>query len=385
MKKRIISLLFLICFLCSCQFSGGQDSVADLEENSTISELPTEQRVSVLCTGDNLIHGAIYMQAHARGNYNSYDFNYLYENVSPFLKDYDLCYINQETLINSVYEPSTYPTFSSPPELGGYLYSMGFRVFSIANNHTYDKGAGGIDATLSYWSKMPDDVLVTGLYTDSDDYMNIPLYEKNGITFAFLAYTEHTNGLPTPVGANAHVIYTSNEAVLEQQIRLANELADVVVVLPHWGVENSHIVSDAQRILAQKMCNWGADVILGTHPHVLQDIEWMVNEFTGENTLIIYSLGNFVSAQSTPDNLIGGFFTFDVVKYEDTIQIENIHFYPVVTHYGYNHSNITAYLYTDYSEEMALVHGVRSEYPYFNYAYIETVVRASIDDEYLNF
>lgn len=386
MKKQIVALLLLISVLLNgCQFSGVQGNSTVPEENSTTEEVPVEQRVSVLCTGDNLIHGAIYMQAHARGNYSSYDFDYLYKNVSSFINNYNLCYINQETLINNVYEPSTYPTFSSPPELGSYLYNMGFRVFSISNNHTYDKGAGGIEATLSYWESMPNDVLVTGLYTNVDSYINIPLYEKDGIVFAFLAYTEHTNGLPTPANASAHVIYTNNEEVLEQQIKLANELADVVVVLPHWGVENSHTVSDAQRMLAQKMCNWGADVIVGTHPHVLQDIEWLTNEATNENTLIIYSLGNFVSAQSTPDNLIGGFFTFDVVKNETGIQIENVLFTPVITHYGYNYSNITAYLYTDYSEELAYAHGVRSEYSYFNYSYIETVVRNTISDEYLHF
>ena len=382
MKKKLFSIVILLSvFLSSFLPTNASSQVVSSPEQNLEEVAP--QRVSFLATGDNLIHGAIYMQALQRGNGNYYDFDFLYENISDFMHGYDLCYINQETLINSTYAPSTYPRFSSPPELGLTLYNLGFRVFSISNNHTYDLGAGGIDATLEYWNSMPNDIYLTGLYTNYTNYYNIPIYEMNGITFAFLAYTEHTNGLPTPYNSNAYVVYTSEEEILERQIRFANTLADVVVIIPHWGVEGTHTVSEAQRALANKMCIWGADVILGSHPHVLQEIEWLENNETGNRTLVIYSLGNFASAQSAPDNLIGGFFTFDIIKDNMYINFENVSFYPLITHYGYNYSNITVYPYSEYSNNLAINHGIRDNYPIFSLEYIDLVLKNTIDKEFL--
>ena len=382
MKKKLIPVILLFfVFLSSCQTDTTQSQISYTSELASEETLP--QRVSFLAVGDNLIHGAIYMQALSRGNGINYNFDFVYDNIFDYMQDYDICYINQETLINSAYAPSTYPRFSSPPELGTTLYDLGFRIFSISNNHTYDLGASGIDATLEYWYSMPNDIYLTGLNMNNTNLYNIPVYEENGITFAFLAYTEHTNGLPTPSNSNAYVIYTSEEDILEKQIRFANTLVDVVIVIPHWGVEGTHTVSDAQRILANKMCTWGADVILGSHPHVLQEIEWLENNETENRTLVIYSLGNFVSAQSAPDNLIGGFFTFDIIKDNMHISFENVSFYPIITHYGYNYSNITLYPYSEYSNDLANNHGVRNNYPIFSLDYIDMVLKNTITDEFL--
>ena len=374
-KKGLASLL--VCLM----LAGCQNAVVPDEPVQTPPQPEPPKTVRFLAAGDDLIHGSIYLQAERRAaaaGESGYDFGYLYENVAPFLQDRDLCYINQETLINDVYAPSTYPCFSSPAELGGELYDMGFRIFSVSNNHTYDKGAGGIAATRAYWAQMPADTAVFGLYTDPKSDDAICLYEKNGITFAFLAYTEHTNGIPTPSNSEAAVVYTSDEETMEWQIRRARELADVVVVAPHWGVEGSHHVTDAQRTLAAKMCGWGADVILGSHPHVLQD------ETTQRNALVIYSLGNFVSAQSAPDNLISGFFTFDVTLHPDgRVEITSPLLHPLVTHYSSGYRDITAYLYSDYTPELAAAHGVRANYPRFSYDYIGQVLKQTIQQEYL--
>ena len=125
----------------------------------------------------------------------------------------------------------------------------------MSNNHSYDKGAQGIAATLRFWDDMPDDVVTTGLYAGEADYGNIPIQEKEGVRIAYLAYTETTNGLPTPSDAAANVIYTSQEDVIQQQIELARQQADIVVVGVHWGVEGSHTPTDAQRALGQKIAD----------------------------------------------------------------------------------------------------------------------------------
>ena len=149
-------------------------------------------------------------------------------------------------------------------------------MFSLSNNHTYDKGASGIAATLRFWGSMPEDVVTTGLWKGESDYGRIPLQTVNGVTIAYLSYTEHTNGiLPEQHPWQANVIYTSQTDVIEQQVQAARQLADFVVVGVHWGVEDSHAIADPQRTLAQNLADWGADLIIGTHPHVLQDAQWL--------------------------------------------------------------------------------------------------------------
>ena len=147
-------------------------------------------------------------------------------------------------------------------------------MFSLSNNHTYDKGAAGIAATLRFWETMPEDVITTGLWKGEADYGRIPIQTVDGVNIAYLSYTEHTNGIPRNSKMAANIIYTSQQDVMEQQVRAARQEADFVVVGVHWGVEDSHNITQAQRTLAQSLADWGADVIIGTHPHVLQDAEW---------------------------------------------------------------------------------------------------------------
>ena len=378
MKKRYFIVFTVLLFLTAYLFVSSQKS------NTIPEESKQEHRVSFVAAGDNLIHGAIFLQAKARANGNGYDFSTVYEHIAPLLGKYDLAWINQETLINDVYVPTTYPRFSTPAEMGAQLYKLGFRIFSLSNNHVYDYGAGGILATRKFWNTMPEDILTCGLIaSNSDGTEEIPTYKKNGIVFAFLSYTEHTNGIPTPSNTTETVIYTKDEEKIEKQIRLARTIADFVIVAPHWGVEDSHTVTTAQRNLAQKMCSWGADVIIGTHPHVIQPIETLVDEQSGRKTLVAYSLGNFVSAQAKPDNLLGELLTFDAVKTDKSAYIENIAFVPIVTHYNQSCTNITIYPLSDYTSELAETHGIRGSYGKFGLAYIQAVFKQNISAEYL--
>lgn len=359
------------------------------ESESTESEPdpePVIRKVSYSAVGDNLIHGSIYLQGAKRAaeSDKDYDFTYLYQDFQDFLTGYDVNYINQETLITDELPPSHYPCFASPGEIGRETYRLGWRVFSSSNNHSYDKGAEGISSTLRFWDSMPEDTVNFGYYRDEEDYRNIRKHTVNDITIAYLAYTQYTNGIPTPTDAEAHVIYTSQTDIIEQQITQANQEADVVIVAVHWGVEDSHTVTDAQKTLAAQMGNWGADVILGTHPHVIQTIETLTNE-DGSSTLCAYSLGNFVSAQSRPDELIGIALSFDLLLDEqNSLSIENVQAHPVVTHYGTNYSDIRVLLLKDYAAEEALTHGVRSQYPHFDQEYIKQVILDYIPEEYIN-
>lgn len=349
---------------------------------------PVTTTLRFSATGDNLIHAPIYKQAARRAAEGQrYDFDYCYEHLLDFYAAQDVNWINQETLCSKELEPSTYPCFSTPGECAEALYRAGIRVFSLSNNHTYDKGAKGIAATLRFWDEMPEDVVTTGLWYGESDYGTIPLQTVNGVTIAYLSYTDHTNGIPQSSAMTANVIYTSQRDVMEQQVRRARELADFVVVGVHWGVEDSHKITQTQRDLAQQLSDWGADVILGTHPHVVQDAEWKTS-VDGRQTFVAYSLGNFLSTQSKPDQLIGAILTLELNKTTDPdgsvhCAVASPQLHPTVTHYDAGKSNVRTYLFRDYTSELAQAHGVQAAYPSFGIEYIQNVLQANINSAFL--
>ncbi len=346
--------------------------------------------VQFSATGDNLIHLGIYSfaarTAASAGEGAAYDFSPSYENVATFYEQFDVNWINQETLINDAFEAATYPYFSTPIEMGYALYDIGFRVFSLSNNHTYDKGALGVASTLEFWDSMPDDVIDVGLW-DEEAYDDIPIQEVDGVTIAYLAYTFSTNGIPEPSDTIARVIYTTELELIEYQVSLAKTLADFVIVGVHWGIEDSHTISTSQTSLAQRLTNCGADVIIGTHPHVLQDGEWLTAE-DGSETFVIYSLGNFISTQSSAPNLIGGVLDITLQKTQAvdgtvTCEVLSPTVHITVTHYEWSKQNTRVYLYSDYTEELAATHGVRETDTRFSYSFIGETILANISEEFL--
>ena len=350
---------------------------------------PEFATVNISAVGDNLIHSSIYKQAAARSTDGGYDFTYAYENAVPLIRDADMAIINQETLIcNDKYEPSTYPRFNSPVALGDHMLEIGFDVFTIANNHTLDKNEDGLQACLDYWGSR-ENAIVAGAYRNAEDRANIRTGEFEGITFSFLSYTEYLNGLYLPEGSVMEIGDAFDVDTIVKEITAAKEISDVCIVAMHWGVENSDVISDYQRSTAKTLVDAGADIIIGNHPHVLRDIEEIERE-DGSTALCAYSLGNFISAQSVGQNLIGGVLNFDVTmrvdeKAEENQRpiIDNIEFIPVITHYDGNYHDIRIYPLDMYTRELADSHGVKSMSK-FGYEYIFEILNKNISDKYLD-
>lgn len=192
------------------------ESPAVSEELAVPEPQPVVTTLRFSATGDNLIHEPIYSQAARRAaEGEGYSFDYCYMDLLDFYAQQDINWINQETLCSKELAPSTYPCFSTPGECAEALYRAGFRVFSLSNNHTYDKGAAGIAATLRFWETMPEDVITTGLWKGEADYGRIPIQTVDGVKIAYLSYTEHTNGIPRNSKMTANIIYTSQQDVME--------------------------------------------------------------------------------------------------------------------------------------------------------------------------
>ena len=351
---------------------------------------PTVQTVRFSASGDNLIHEGLYNQARRRAaeaGQDGYDFTFAYENLRDFYAGYDVNWLNQETLVNDAFEPSGYPLFSTPTGITDALYDIGFRVFSLSNNHSYDKGAQGIESSLEHWNSMPEDVLTAGFYPLTEEAAaqsdGLVYQTANGITIGYLSYTQYTNGISTPAGAEHGVIYLDDTETIAAQMAEMRPNCDVLVVSCHWGVEGSHEVADSQRQTAQWLADQGADLIIGTHPHVTQTAQWLTAQ-DGRQVFVAYSLGNFISAQSAPDNMIGAILS---VEFEKTTQpdgssttvVQNPQLVPTVTQYENGYADIRVYLFRDYTDELGAAHGNFT----LSRDYIQQVLQESIGPEFL--
>jgi poly-gamma-glutamate synthesis protein (capsule biosynthesis protein) len=352
---------------------------------TTTTPAPLNKRINFLAVGDNLIHTYIYKDAAERatalGFDGDYDFTGMYDGIRELVKDADISYINQETpLAGEEYGYSGYPQFNTPRSMGTNLVDMGFDVINIANNHMLDMRDDGLVATIDYWNSQ--DVLQIGGYLNEEDFDTIRYLEYDGVSIAFLSYTYGTNGIPLQNKYDL-VIPLPDDETLIRHLTKARDTADFVFVSMHWGFEDTFDPNADQEHYA-KLCNeYGADVIIGTHPHVLQPIEVLTND-EGKETLVIYSLGNLLSTQSYYRNMVGGLVTFDIVMTDEKKAIENVLLTPTMTYYNSRHRELSLYLLEDFPLEMVSTHGAQVN-KYFTYDTLADMVEDVIPEEYLNF
>ncbi|MBR5371887.1 MAG: CapA family protein [Oscillospiraceae bacterium] len=334
---------------------------------TTTTAAPKKPDISVhmLAVGDNLVQTGVYNAAHAWSADGTYDFTKTYEHIKPLVEAADVAVINQETLIcGSDYAISgSNLNFNSPVQLGQAMIDVGFDVFTMANNHMLDKRIDGLESCMSYWDekmqKNPD-ILAVGAYRDAEDQSRIRVQEVKGMKIAYLAYTEHLNGYKIPATSQVKVGMTTDEALIQKQIKEAKGMADAVIVAMHWGNEDTHAVREDVKALAQKVVEWGADVILGTHPHTAQTMGW-IDRKDGTRGFVYYSLGNFISAQTDNFNMIGEMGEFNLVKNGETgkVTVEDVTCMPCITQYeSAKFANCRVYPYYEYTKELASKHSL---------------------------
>ena len=341
----------------------------------------------LMCAGDNLIHGSIYKQAKQRAGGNGYDFSYAYQNVKDIISAADIAFLNQETIIDPENEPSSYPMFNSPKELLDEMIEIGFDVFNQSTNHTMDKRVSGALNDLELF-KSKNNILLTGLYENREQMMKPQTREINGITLSFVGFTEFLNGLNVPSDSDLGLVYLTDKrytqdeiyATMKQMIDNAKEVSDIVCVSMHWQTEDITVPDESQKMITDKLLEYGADIIIGTGPHVLQPFEYRENG-DGDNALIIWSLGNFISCQNKKNNLLGGVADVTIKKDFATgkTQIESAYLIPTVTHYTNSFSNVRIIPFKDYSPELASQHGVDSSS--FTYDYISDYYNEMFGDK----
>lgn len=265
------------------------------EPTATPTPTPAPE-INLVMVGDMLMHERVV--ASGLQEDGSYNFDHLFMHVQEKIEGADLALVNQETILGGTeLGLSGYPCFNSPYELGVAEADAGFDVILHGTNHTLDKGKRGVLNCINFWEETYPEIAWLGM-NDSQQMQDeeIYIYEQNGIKIAILNYTYGTNGIATPADMPYLVNYMEEEKVIAD-IQKAEELADFTVVCPHWGNEYYLGVASNQKTWTKIFLEQGVDLVLGTHPHVIEPVEWVFDE-AGHEMLVYYSLGNFVNGTS---------------------------------------------------------------------------------------
>ncbi len=344
--KTIIAVLLVGLSLSGCKKAEEEVSPAFTE---TVNET-----ISILALGDNLLHMPV-INSGKRAD-GTYDYTHFFDKLQPEIRDADISVIGQETVFaGKEMGYSGYPLFNSPSDMGKTLVNEGFDVVLHASNHVMDKLTVGVENTLTFWSDYPG-VTVLGINESEMDKYTIDIKEVKGAKIAMLNYTYGTNGIAIPADKE-YLVNLIDEEKIHSDARYAEENADFTIAFMHWGTEYSISPDQVQKDLAEKMCQWGVDLIIGSHPHVIEPVAWITSE-NGNEMLVYYSLGNFVSRQLEARNLLGGVADVTLTYDGEDVVISDYSFMPIVTHYDTTYTIFDVYPLKEYSNDIAVGHGV---------------------------
>lgn len=295
----LLSIVFIVAnaILWVQKFQGFPITATERPEVVYKAKTPADQiphTARIMANGDQLYHDLVYMSAQKEDG--SYDFHENYEYVKPWLQKADLALGDFEGTINPNYYLSGYPLFNAPSEVVPAIKDAGYDVMDLGHNHILDSGLEGVYST----AKAFEDAGITpvGVYThEKRGQAPLVIKEVNGIKIAILAYAYGFNGMETTLTPEeqADVLSDLDEERMKAEIQKAEQEADITIVMPQVGIEYQLEPTEEQKELYHKMISWGADLVFGGHPHVVEPAE-VVNK-DGQNKLIIYSMGNFLSNQ----------------------------------------------------------------------------------------
>ena len=386
--KRYLALLLACLLLCTtaCQkasVSGGDDVPADPPANGTVtdpdgssgndtdpdgsgnsgsgesdgSDKPISIRITAV--GDNLLHDSVsYTAQQADG---SFDYSVLYDKIADVFQGSDIAFINQEVMLTD--QVSAYPSIAAKGECADALKEVGFNVINLATNHSLDKGVSGLETCLQNVHDRKFEAVIGAFRTKEESTQQIIL-EKQGIRFGFLSYTYGINGSGLPSGKE-WMISKIDEAKIRREVAALRTQCDYLIVSMHWGAEYQDTHNKQQEKQAALLAELGVDLVIGTHPHVLQPAVWY-DRPDGGKMYCVYSLGNFISNQRKWATMLGGVLdmTLEFDAQGNLLQVVDAGIIPTVTHYELVAANTTrghkVYLLQDYTQQLAESHGIRN-------------------------
>ena len=345
----------------------------DTESGEEIAgEEPDSPEITLVMVGDILLHDPV-AESGSRED-GSYNFDAIFANVKDRVSEADLALVNQEVILGgSELGITGYPCFNAPYELGDSLVDTGFDVILHGTNHALDKGRKGLENCLDFWENTYPDIAVLGINESAEAQEEIFIFEQDGIRVAILNYTYGTNGISMPENMPYAVNLLEEEKVIED-LKKADKEADFVIVCPHWGTEYKLVETEEQKYWADIFEENGADLVIGTHPHVIEPVEWFGEE---GNMLVYYSLGNFVNwtsgtGEGVANRMVGGMAEVTIGPDETgDVVITDYDMEPLICHVEDGTDGVTVYFMEDYTEELAEKNEIRKQDSNFSLEYCE--------------
>jgi len=337
--------------------------------------------------GDILLHTPV--EEAAKDDAGNYNFDFIFEDTKKDIASADIAIVNQEVIIGGEeLGVSGYPAFNAPTEIGDALVKAGFDVVCHGTNHALDKGKKGILNTLDYWEENHPEITILGINDSKEDQENITIIEQDGIKIALLNYTYGTNGISLPKGMPYAVDMLDKDKVISD-LKYAEENADFTIVCPHWGTEYELGTDSSQKKWAKIFREYGADLVIGTHPHVIEPIEMMEDDSPGYSNnhgngdmLVYYSLGNFVNwtsgkGKGVANRMVGGMAQISIgLDKNGEVVIKDYGVEALVCHVKSGDRNIRVCPLSSYSETMGLENEIRKQDSTFSTQYCIDLVNS---------
>ena len=385
----IVSILFILLIVIACfnyiknrndyqnlidtskqEIENQKQENAKKEAEENKEEEPTDTTFTMAAIGDIMCHNTQYNDAYNKDT-GAYDFSYVFDDISLYTKTADICVGNLETTFaGEDVGYSGYPTFNTPDSLAYELKDIGVDVLSTAGNHALDKGFNGLSRTIDVLNDA--DIAHTGTYKTEEEQNTILTKYVKGIKIAFVNFTYGTNGIKIPSGKEFCVNLIDNDLITKQLDLAKSQNPDIIVACMHWGNEYKTTPNDTQKELSTFLFQNGVDIILGTHPHVLEPMEKQIvtlEDGTTKDGFVIYSLGNFISGQTAENTKTSIILNLTITKHTDgKITIDKAEYKPI-------------YMYTDKSlktKKMKLLDINKNIYNYENY--IDSTINKTLYD-----
>ena len=355
MKKWILGIfsllviLFILLFIFTkFVFLKESDSNQQIQANSSSSDLDNSQTfekngnldtsttITMTAIGDVMCHNTQYWDAYQKET-DSYDFSYVFEQIADYIKNNDISIANLETSFAGKERGySNYPTFNSPDELVYNLKDIGLDIITTAGNHCLDMGFSGLSRTIDVLDKAGISHL--GTFKTQEDRDKVFIQEVKGIKIAFVDYTYGTNGIPVPEGKEFCVNLIDKDLIKKDIENAKSQNPDIIVACMHWGVEYKTTANDEQEELANFLFKNGVDIILGNHPHCLEQMEKQtitLDDGTTKDGFVIYALGNFICDQNAENTRNSIILNLTITKHGNgKISIDKANYIPIYMYKG---------------------------------------------------
>ena len=337
-------------------------SAAESSSEEASSEEETKKpreasRITLVAIGDMLMHPGV--SAYAMMPDGSIDYKFIFKPIQEEVKNADIAIVNNEVPFGgNEYGLKNYPLFNVYSELGDEEVRAGFDVILCATNHVMDMNVAGLERTMAFWKKYPQ-MTILGVHESQEAQDTLQFVERNGVKIAMYNCTYGINsyGVPADRPYLVDLMTQDRMSTIRKMLEKAEREADFTIVFPHWGSEYHLKETSDQHYWASFFTECGADLIIGTHPHVLEPVK-TVTASNGNTSLCYYSLGNYISLQDETISVLGGMAKVTLFADADSVSVESYDTQYLVTHYGKDINYPYVLKLEDYTEELASQHGI---------------------------